>query len=40
MGGLHREEYRGSLLSVLDIPNQKPVDDLPEPDQLNAATAT
>ena len=37
MGGLHREEYRGSLLSVLDIPNQKPVDDLPEPDQFNAA---
>ena len=37
MGGLHREEYRGSLLSVLDIPNARPVDELPEPDQFNAA---
>ena len=37
MGGLHQEEYRGSLLSVLDIPNARPVDDLPEPDQFNAA---
>ena len=37
MGGLHRDEYRGALLEILDIPNQKPVDDLPEPDQFNTA---
>lgn len=37
MGGLHREEFRASLLEILDIPNQLPVTELPEPDQFNAA---
>ena len=37
MGGLHREEYRASLLEIMDVQAQKPVSDLPVPDQFNAA---
>lgn len=37
MGGLHREEYRASLLEIMDVQGQKPVSVLPVPDQFNAA---
>ena len=36
-GALHRGEYRGAVLNLLNIPGQRPVEDLPEPDQFNAA---
>lgn len=37
MGGLHREEYRATLLEIMDVQDQKPANELPEPDQFNAA---
>ena len=38
-GAIHREEYRSAVLDILDIPDQKQVDDLPEADQFNGAHA-